>query len=805
MGILRLVQRDAKYLVLAFLFIWVLALAYMGSTVGGDVEEEAGLRRRQHSRRRGGGGGGDSARLAFLQGELRALQEEDLETVADVVQHELQALRHAKEAAQEETLHGARVRNGQSRRRRRLRGQSEDDDDDSDTDASGSDSGDDEEAPAPAKHGKHRRHRSEKKTAAPATPQPAARRRRRRRPVVDADSDSDDSEDDASSAEAGGNARGVGRVGRSGGGKKETKKGVVEDHAVKAHPGGTEREAVLSRRKLGDLNWPVSGGHTGLAWGLEEEAAAGHEAELPASVVENAERSPALASVHAAAMRACRGEEDDEEEEETRGNKKKKQKQKKGAPAHARVDVACYQRRYHRLMEEARGGSLGDGPAFCSGVYSYPSVELFKKNRVDVCGKADLGPSSEGSLRSGMVCFARRLRGHTSDTAVCEGRNVVLSYDLMPPARDYPWLDFKKGAFAGKCEPAPGMAPERFKEMFMQCIADWFVKGIKQGGGGPELDVDADCDEYVETPTYFVTRAGDYSPFHIAHDTTNAFLSAAILGFNFQDLQVVIHDRMTKGFYLPLWQWVYSSGHKLLWYPDLREKYKSKRVCYRRAIFNVPARLSLLYNNHEPCITTASSTLRAWSDYVLGAFDLASLAPKRSVLSVTLIVRRNYKTGHAIGRRFGNEEEVVAMLRSLRVEGWEVVVNPMDYAVYDFDKQMQLSRSTDVLIAMHGAGLIQMSFLPGWGGVFEFFCPEKPSSNFRYKHLAGYYGLRYNSYSIADVQNTVPIPAAKERVSKLLADVAAAKTRFHSSAAADSDDSDNDSDSNADSSDDGSE
>jgi capsular polysaccharide biosynthesis protein len=99
----------------------------------------------------------------------------------------------------------------------------------------------------------------------------------------------------------------------------------------------------------------------------------------------------------------------------------------------------------------------------------------------------------------------------------------------------------------------------------------------------------------------------------------------------------------------------------------------------------------------------------------------------------------------------------------------------VDFAAFDFDKQLNISRATDVLVAMHGAGLAQMMFQHVWGGVFEFFCPEKPSSNYRYHQLANKMGLRYGSYSIGNEKNEVPIAEVMPQLRKLAEEVADAK------------------------------
>eukprot|EP00659_Diplonema_papillatum_P012922 gene12922-19927_t len=528
----------------------------------------------------------------------------------------------------------------------------------------------------------------------------------------------------------------------------------IGDNEVSEHPGGTEAVALAERRALSRRNWPLHR-HGAAVW-----SAGGSPAVPPALAAQLDPARLSGASAYERAHRACSkrsdGSDADADDESTSGTGDSAKAAFPGDPAG--LDVACYQEEYDRALSEG-----GEDPASetCRRVYSFGAIKEFRSSRLEMCK----GGASE------VVCYARTIPGHDVETAMCEARHARLTYGKMPHARDFPWLDFQKGAFSVACD-VQKPAKTRWAGMFKQCLADWFVKGFSTEAEEPAEDR---CDVVIDTPTYFVTRAGDYSPFHIAHDFVNAFLAAGVLGFSFSDLQVVIMDRMTKGFYLPLWQWVYSRNFPLLWYPDLVERYQQRSVCYTRAIFNVPARLSPLYNNHENCIAHRSSLLIAWSEYLLAAFELASAASAKGKITITLIVRRNYNTGHAIGRRFANENELLHLLSTV---ARHVVVNAVDYASFDFDQQLRISRSTDVLVAMHGAGLIQMMFQPPWGGAFEFFCPEKPPSNYRYRHLAGYMGRAYGSYHITNPQNNVPLEVVNPKLSALVNTVRQRKERF---------------------------
>jgi len=54
-----------------------------------------------------------------------------------------------------------------------------------------------------------------------------------------------------------------------------------------------------------------------------------------------------------------------------------------------------------------------------------------------------------------------------------------------------------------------------------------------------------------------------------------------------------------------------------------------------------------------------------------------------------------------------------------------------------------ITRNTDILIGMHGAGLTHLLFLPNWACIFELYNCEDPNC---YKDLARLRGVRYRTW-----------------------------------------------------------
>jgi hypothetical protein len=357
-------------------------------------------------------------------------------------------------------------------------------------------------------------------------------------------------------------------------------------------------------------------------------------------------------------------------------------------------------------------------------------------------------------------------KSHEVPTSVCRLENVVVDFALIRDG-DYPWLQFSPGALSAKCS-VSASAKSASHWNFMHCQADWMNLGFST------RSEDVRCDAEITTPSLFITRSGDYSPFAMTHDWINTVLLMAVENVLPQNVQLILMDRMGPGFYSPVYQLAFSPAHRLLWYQELKQKYRGKKVCIKKMWLNVPARLSPVYNE-DTC--EGSPFYRVYRSHILRTFAVERTFAPEYLLVVTVIMRRNYATGHKIDRRIGNVNELTQAIRSISLASpsMRLLVNQVDFASMDFDQQLNVSRSTDVLVAMHGAGLVQMMFMHSWGGVFEFFCPEKPPSNFRYRQLAMKMELLYDSFSIPGEDHVVPIHEAEGQLARLVRKVASKK------------------------------
>lgn len=84
-----------------------------------------------------------------------------------------------------------------------------------------------------------------------------------------------------------------------------------------------------------------------------------------------------------------------------------------------------------------------------------------------------------------------------------------------------------------------------------------------------------------------------------------------------------------------------------------------------------------------------------------------------------------------------NEDELIERLKNN--SDYDVRAVTFDRKL-SFRKQLSITRNTDILIGMHGAGLTHLLFLPEWATLFELYHCEDPNC---YKDLARLRGVNY--------------------------------------------------------------
>ncbi|KAJ3204349.1 hypothetical protein HDU67_009636 [Dinochytrium kinnereticum] len=227
----------------------------------------------------------------------------------------------------------------------------------------------------------------------------------------------------------------------------------------------------------------------------------------------------------------------------------------------------------------------------------------------------------------------------------CETQNIAIDILKIPevPARN------------GTPVPLDLLAP--FGTLTATCSLNqtWWFGGKMFGGGAAgwmfrSMDIrkmveDIQCDAWIETPLFFLSRWDTTNPYQAHHDMLNTFRIYASLGLSVNDVQPVILDsRSVDGPYLGLWGTLFTSSNRVM---DIRQlaslamtKAKTKssaggKLCIRKAIWGIHGGISPISRNGakvDKC--HMSPLLQAFSAFVEDRLRNTFLGPKDAGVSV---------------------------------------------------------------------------------------------------------------------------------------------------------------------------
>jgi protein O-GlcNAc transferase len=128
----------------------------------------------------------------------------------------------------------------------------------------------------------------------------------------------------------------------------------------------------------------------------------------------------------------------------------------------------------------------------------------------------------------------------------------------------------------------------------------------------------------------------------------------------------------------------------------------------------------------DPLRCQNTGLFQGYRKFVLQAFNLLDVAPP-AIPTVTLTLRHRYP-GKNVGRVLKNEKEVVGVLK----EGNMMNLNVVDTAKMSFYEQLKLVRSTNILIGVHGAGLMFIMFAAEEAILIEIHPSYRQDRHFRF-------------------------------------------------------------------------
>lgn len=140
--------------------------------------------------------------------------------------------------------------------------------------------------------------------------------------------------------------------------------------------------------------------------------------------------------------------------------------------------------------------------------------------------------------------------------------------------------------------------------------------------------------------------------------------------------------------------------------------FRGETVCFKNIVFPLLPRMifGLYYNTPIIYGCEKSGLFRAFSQHILHRLKIPFHERKDKKVRITLLSRATKY------RRILNEEQ---LLKALQKDADLSVQKVMYDRNVSFKKQLEITRNTDVLVGIHGAGLTHLLFLPDWAAVFE--------------------------------------------------------------------------------------
>ncbi|TDH73847.1 hypothetical protein CCR75_005582 [Bremia lactucae] len=266
-----------------------------------------------------------------------------------------------------------------------------------------------------------------------------------------------------------------------------------------------------------------------------------------------------------------------------------------------------------------------------------------------------------------------------------------------------------------------------------------------------------------EDPVVLITRRDDHNPFFQISVAFNSWIMLQVLGWDVTKTRVIHFD---GGFPSPI-----DALHQQLLAPNFPiikgTSLMGKRVHFRGSVVIAPyeSRGPLMehLNNDEPCHDSALiKSFRAQSLVALNVTpemerELADTS--RRPMIVTVITRRPIR-GRTLQRMWVNEDEILALMR-IQYKSLNVLIRSVEYANLTLYDQITTTIESDMIVGMHGAGLVNVLWTRPGTTVVEIF----PKLKFRwgYRNLCQFLGCDWHEFRGGEDLGPDPAPETKNK------------------------------------------
>ncbi|EFA03354.1 EGF domain-specific O-linked N-acetylglucosamine transferase [Tribolium castaneum] len=322
----------------------------------------------------------------------------------------------------------------------------------------------------------------------------------------------------------------------------------------------------------------------------------------------------------------------------------------------------------------------------------------------------------------------------------CRGRNLMINFTDLRTREDpirYKMDVLKDGQIGGYCDFKQAALEEQTDHL--SPLQSWAPEMRYFARLARRPIVEGDCDVVIEKPTFIMKIDATVNMYHHFCDFLNLYASIHLNSTQWDAFSTDVH--------VLIWEtYTYRSAFGDTWeaftdHPvwDLKT-FRGETVCFKNVVFPLLPRMifGLYYNTPIIYGCENSGLFQAFSQHILHRLKIPFHPRNNRKIRITLLARDTKY------RRILNEDELVeALAKNHDYEVQKVVYNKD----VPFKKQLEITRNSDVLIGVHGAGLTHLLFLPDWAAVFELYNCEDANCYF---DLARLRGLKYVTWEKLD-------------------------------------------------------
>lgn len=408
---------------------------------------------------------------------------------------------------------------------------------------------------------------------------------------------------------------------------------------------------------------------------------------------------------------------------EAPGGSKNKKNQK------IKIGLSSTLRNYELIRDEA------DWSKNCAEKYGWKMFDAWRSTKFDICTNQSTSRITcylrydEAVTRRLCLLINTKIRlyapyyvPNTSDlssVAAVNMHNDIVSADCEPIATNYNWMDERKMQF------------------------DNFFH-VDKFDASRQLDLQ--CSHNVLHTVFWMWRWDATNAYHFLEDVTNTFVSLILLNEDPNQVEIAIYDGMAGIVNNPLftfWSELFPKGVRII-----RNSPFARDTCFRRSITNMYGMRSHFteFGGYKTDTHCSSPILKGFRDWATDRLHIQRPISFERI-SLLFVSRQQYLPSRNITRVLANEDRILETIKKTFSSLNVIRFRPETYTT--FKQQVQVAVQGNIMVGVHGAGLVYSMFMSPGSHLIEIFMDDRNSANRHFHNIASWMDLKYHSIDFA--------------------------------------------------------